>query len=333
MLEISLAPMMKVTTPLFRILIRKTSKTAILFTEMVVSSTITHVTSEKLKIILGEPEDLTVVQLGGSDAKELVEAVKILKALGWKHFNLNCGCPSERVQSGRFGAVMMLEKENVARIINNIYEETGIVISLKIRSGVDENDSFEFFSGFVEFISKNTPCDRFYVHARKCWLCGLNPKQNRNIPSLNYQFVYDVKEAFPHLFIALNGGIKDNCHDKVKNLDGLMIGRHAMEDITVFAKYENATVDMKRVIKEYIEEGSKLNPPRTKLLMPLINLRKGKRYSKQIKQVINQIIQGSVPFDEIYGMLEPFLEDSEDAFEDKKIDAFELLSAEKDISS
>ena len=309
MAEISLAPMMKYTTPLFRMLIRKTSKMAVLFTEMIVSSTVIHVSQEKLKFMLGVPEDLTVVQLGGSNPDELAKSVQILKDLGWKHFNLNCGCPSDRVQNGKFGALLMLEKENVAKIINKIYQETGIIISLKIRVGVDENDSFEFFKGFVDYIATHSPCTKFYVHARKCWLCGLNPKQNRNIPPLNYQFVYDLKEMYPHLFISLNGGIKENFHDKIKNLDGLMIGRYAVDDISVFAKYENASVDIKTIIKEYIEEGCQLMPPRTKLMMPLINLRKGKTHATSLKQTINYIIQHNVSYDEIYPMIEPFLSD------------------------
>jgi tRNA-dihydrouridine synthase A len=305
--EISLAPMMKYTTPQFRMLVRKISRTAVLFTEMIVSSTVIHVTQEKLRFMLGDPEDLTVVQLGGSDPSELSQTVKILKELGWKHFNLNCGCPSERVQNGKFGALLMLEKENVADIINRVYDENGIVISLKIRIGVDEHDSFEFFRDFVHFISTNSPCNKFYVHARKCWLCGLNPKQNRNVPALNYQFVYDLKSLYPHLFISLNGGLKDNFIDHIKNLNGVMIGRHAVDDICIFAKYENSTIDLKVVIKEYLEEGSKLNPPKTKLLMPLINLRKGKTHSTVLKQTINQIIQQNIPYNQIFQIIEPFI--------------------------
>lgn len=306
--EISLAPMMKITTPYFRMLVRKTAPKAILFTEMVVASTVTHVTDEKINIILGDPEDMTVVQLGGSDPDEISNAVQILKKIGWKEFNLNCGCPSDRVQSGKFGAVLMLEKENVGNIINTVFRDTGVVLSLKIRTGVDKHDSFDFFKGFVEYISLNTPCTKFYVHARKCWLKGLSPKQNRNVPALNYQFVYDIKSMFPHLFISLNGGIKTNDWDKIKNLDGLMIGRHAWDNIKTFSHYERSNIDMKTVVKEYIEEAVKHNPPKYKILMPLINYRKGRSLSKAFKQTINEILHSDVPLDSIYSMIDPFID-------------------------
>ena len=309
MVEISLAPMMKYTTPLFIMLLRKTSKNAILFTEMIVSSTVIHVTHEELKFMLGDPEDSTVVQLGGSNAEELSQAVKILKSIRWTHFNLNFGCPSERVQNGRFGAILMLEKENVADIINRIYEDNRIVTSLKIRIGVDEHDSFEFFIDFVHYISTTTPCLKFYIHARKCWLCRLNPKQNRNVPALNYQFFYDLKTLYPHLFISLNGGLKDNFIEHIKNLDGAMLGRHAVEDIFVFAKHEQVDVYIKIAIKKYIEEASQLTPPMTKLMMTLINLRKGKTNATVLKQTFNKIIREKVPYDQVYQMIEPYLSD------------------------
>lgn len=308
MVEISLAPMMKITTPQFRTLIRKLSQNAVLFTEMIVSSTVVNVSRERLRIMLGDPEHGTVVQLGGSDPKEISESVRVLKSIGWTSFNLNCGCPSGRVQSGRFGAVLMMEKENVADIVKEVYRATGDVLSLKIRTGVDDHDSFEFLSGFVGFVSAHTPCFKFYVHARKCWLKGLNPKQNRNVPLLNYQFVYDLKECFPHLFISLNGGLKDNCLDKLQNLDGLMIGRHAWNDIRVFSSYEGCKPDMKLALKEYFEDVAKTNPPRYKVMMPLINYRKGRSQAKVFKQLINEILHSEASYDEVYEMILPFID-------------------------
>lgn len=308
MVEISLAPMMKITTPQFRLLIRKTSQSAVLFTEMVVSSTVVNVSAEKLRFMLGDPEQSTVVQIGGSNAREIAKSVQILKDIGWTSFNLNCGCPSDRVQSGKFGAILMTEKETVADIINEVYQTTGDVLSLKIRTGVDEHDSFDFFSGFVGFISAHTPCLKFYVHARKCWLTGLNPKQNRNVPPLNYQFVYDLKSTFPHLFISLNGGIKDNCLDKLKNLDGLMIGRHAFNNIKVFSSYENIQPDMKLVVRTYFMDATRNNPPKYKVLMPLINYRKGRSLTKVFKQLINDILHKEISYDQMYEHIEPFID-------------------------
>jgi len=311
--EISLAPMLKVTTPLFRLLIRKTSKSVVLFTEMIVSSTVVNVTPEKLKIILGSPEDATVVQLGGSDPLEVARSVEILVAVGWKHFNLNCGCPSERVKSGKFGAVLMLEKERVAAIVNAVYERTGIVLSLKIRTGVDENDTFEFLKGFVEHVSTHSPCFKFYIHARKCWLCGLNPKQNRTVPALNYECVYRLKRDLPHLFISLNGGIKADGMELVDNLDGLMIGRYACENLKVFndvygGGHEREALDMKEIVRTYLVEAAELEPPMFRVIMPLINIRKGQRHSKEFKQTINRIMHSGMPYDEIFAHLEPYLD-------------------------
>lgn len=305
--ELSLAPMLKVTTPFFRMLMRKISKDVILFTEMIVSSTVIHVSLEKLQFILGFPEEHTVVQIGGSNPEEVAKSVQILKELGWKHFNLNCGCPSDRVQSGKFGAILMLDKINVANIINTVFKTTGIIISLKIRTGVDLNDSYEFFKDFIDYIVSNTPCFKFYVHARKCWLQGLSPKQNRNTPPLCYNYVYTIKREYPNIFIALNGGIKENGMELLENLDGLMIGRAAYDNIEIFNNIFNISINMKDVIKEYIEEASKYNPPKYKVLMPLIHYRKGKELNKVYKQTINEIIHNNIPFDQIYNMLEPFI--------------------------
>lgn len=210
MVEISLAPMIKVTTPQFRLLIRKLSPQTILFTEMIADAAVSHASTEKLESILGRPDPLTVVQVGDHEPEKVADAVGRLVSLGWGAFNLNCGCPSDRVQSGKFGAVLMRDAANVAAIVNEVYSRTGCVLSLKIRTGVDELDSFEFFHGFVKHITDTSPCARFYVHARKCWLHGLSPRQNRTVPPLNYQYVYDLKAAMPHLFVCLNGGIRED---------------------------------------------------------------------------------------------------------------------------
>lgn len=239
MVEISLAPMLKITSPQFRLLSRKISKTTILFTEMIVSAAVVHASLERLMEILGRPNPRTVVQIGGADPEETAEAVKRLAGIGWESFNLNCGCPSSRVQAGRFGAVLMKDPVGVAAVINSVYRTTGHVLSLKIRTGVDEFDTFAFLEGFVEYISTHTPCSRFYVHARKCWLSGVSPRQNRTIPPLNYPAVYSLKTRFPHLFIALNGGIGENGLEVIGNLDGLMIGRRAVDNIAVFRHFEH----------------------------------------------------------------------------------------------
>lgn len=315
--EISLAPMLKVTTPQFRLLIRKISPTTVLFTEMIVSMAVMHVSDEKLQTMLGQPDPLTVVQLGGSSPSEVAAAVERLVALGWSNFNLNCGCPSDRVQSGSFGAVLMRDQKSVAAIINEVYNHTGHVLSLKIRTGVDELDSFEFFRGFVQHIIANTPCMRFYVHARKCWLNGVSPKQNRTVPPLNYQFVYDLKAAFPHIFISLNGGLKEDCIDKLQNLDGLMIGRHAVDNPLVFKRLEDQlenkaccsrAMTLKQAVKNYLLDASTFLCSRSKILIPLNNLRKGMFNNKEYRSQLNSMIRSHHTLEEVYTHIEKYVE-------------------------
>lgn len=291
MTELSLAPMMKITTPQFRRLVRRISSHVVLFTEMIVSSTVIHASQDKLIEMLGVADNSTVVQIGGSNPDEIAMSVKRLKDMGWVYFNLNCGCPSERVKYGRFGASLMLYPEIIIEIINQTYKETGVVLSLKIRTGVDENDNYEFLYQFAKLISEKTKCWQFYIHARKCWLKGLSPKQNRNVPPLNYDAVYRLKEDMPHLFISLNGGIKENGLEKVKNLDGLMIGRHAYENITIFNEMINEKRSIADDIISYIKDEINMGTTNTRLLSPLINLRKGKKQNKEFRRIIGELIK------------------------------------------
>lgn len=306
--EICLAPMLRITTPQFRLLMRKISPQTLLFTEMIVAATVTHASAEKLHSILGVPDGLTVVQVGGADPDEIARSVAILKAMGWRSFNLNCGCPSDRVQSGKFGAVLMLDPALVAEIINEVHRQTGEVLSLKIRTGVDDHDTFDFFRGFVEYVITHTPCTRFYVHARKCWLSGVSPKHNRNVPPLNYQFLYDIKALHPHLFISLNGGVKENSMDKLKNLDGLMIGRHAVENIGIFNIYGQQCSGLKLPVKAYLEEVGTHSCSRSRMLLPLNNIRKGRALNKAFRVVLNQMIRSDFGMEEVYEHIKDFIE-------------------------
>ncbi|KAL6122264.1 hypothetical protein NUSPORA_00731 [Nucleospora cyclopteri] len=306
--ELSLAPMLKVTTPCFRILMRKISEDVILFTEMIVSYTVENVSEDKLKWLLGQPEDQTVVQLGGSDSTSISNAVKRLVNLGFKHFNLNCGCPSDRVQKGTFGAILMKHKEIVSDIINRVYDDNKVVLSLKTRIGVDEQEGFEFLSSFVKHIVQNTRCRTFYIHARKCWLKGLNPKQNRNIPPLSYPTVYRLKEEFPDTFISLNGGLKASNIEKIGNCNGIMIGREAWNNLFVFNQIRNRKVDITKVVVDYLREAHSFNYSRSKILNPLQNIRKGKGNNKIFRKALNECIQGELTVEEVIEKLKLFLE-------------------------
>lgn len=232
-MEISLAPMLDVTTPYFRKFIRQYCKETVLFTEMIVCDFI--INSKDFMRKLRFLDEKTVIQLGGSCPEKFVEAIGILKKNKINNrINLNCGCPSERVKNGCFGAVLMKNADKVIDIINETEKRTGVLMSIKMRNGVDEFDSFEFFEEFVEKIKNKSNCREFYVHARKCWLNGLSPSQNRSIPPINYDFAYKIKEKHPDLKIYLNGQVDDL--NLVKNLDGVMIGRQAMKDILIFHK-------------------------------------------------------------------------------------------------
>lgn len=320
MIELSVAPMLKVTTPQFRLLMRKINPTVILFTEMIVANTVIYASDAKIQTILGQPDERTIVQVGGSAPEELATAVEKLMALGWSEFNLNCGCPSSRVQSGRFGAILMRDVDTVIDIINTVQQRTKVVLSLKIRTGVDELDSYEWLHNFVKQVSKRTPCHKFYIHARKCWLNGVNPKQNRTIPPLNYPFVYRLKGDFPHLFIVLNGGIKDNGLDLLGNLDGLMIGRYAVDDVMIF-NYYNKLLDIvlgestnshalpgeRSAIQGYLEESANFSCSKSKILLPLNNIRRGRHDNKKYRNMLSELIRTDLPFASIISQIDDYL--------------------------
>ncbi|TBU12655.1 tRNA dihydrouridine synthase [Hamiltosporidium tvaerminnensis] len=236
---LSLAPMLKVTTPNFRKLLSIISPTAILFTEMIVDNTIINNDNDYILNKIGLPTTNTVVQLGGSDPQKIILAVQKLKLLGFKNFNLNCGCPSTKVKKGCFGAILMKNVQTIINIINTTHQYTNTVLSIKCRIGVDEHDTYSWFKNFISQIFCHTPCRIFYVHARKCWLNGISPKDNRNIPQLKYEYLYQLKSEFPDIFIHLNGNIKviQDIH-KIYNLDGLMIGRAAVKNVFIFKQIE-----------------------------------------------------------------------------------------------
>lgn len=337
--EISLAPMMDVTTAHFRRFIRLTSETAVLFTEMIVSNTVIHIPRDKLKEKLGEYDDKTVVQIGGSDAIQIVEAVRILQGLGYGMFNLNCGCPSSRVKKGSFGAVLMLNKELVAEIINMVYKETGEVLSLKIRTGVDDDDGISFLGEFVGYIRKNTPNRTFYIHARKCWLEGLSPDQNRRLPPLDYDSVYEIKKLYPELRIILNGSISENNLDRISGLDGAMVGREAIRNAFVFwdidqkldAGYEvemwndsketypldtsmrriecnedhksKRTQKIHSVVKQYFEGFSPSIQLKPAHILPIMNLMRGKKGCKAYRRKLNSALIQQIRLSEVYPLI------------------------------
>ncbi len=220
--------MMEWTDRHCRYLHRLMSRETLLFTEMVTSPAL--VRGGALHLLDFSPEEHPVaVQLGGSDPMELAAAARICEEHGYDEVNLNCGCPSDRVQSGAFGAVLMKSPELVADCVTAMREAVDLPVTLKCRIGVDDQVPRDILPDFLEKISA-AGCTRVTIHARMAWLQGLSPKENRDIPPLDYDLVFDMKQAFPDLHISLNGGVQDldtAVELLDRGLDGVMIGRSA----------------------------------------------------------------------------------------------------------
>jgi len=222
--KLSVAPMLDWTDRHCRYFYRIMSKQTVLYTEMVTTGAILFGKGDYLGF--NNEEHPLVLQLGGSDAKALTECAKKAEQLGYDEININVGCPSDRVQNGRFGACLMAEPELVAECVSSMKSAVNIPITVKSRIGIDDLDSFEFLHTFIDVVAK-AGCDHFIIHARKAWLTGLSPKQNRDVPPLDYARVYKIKQAFPQLEISINGGIKTfaEANEHLQHLDGVMIGR------------------------------------------------------------------------------------------------------------
>jgi tRNA-dihydrouridine synthase A len=226
----SVAPMMDWTDRHCRAFHRILTRRALLYTEMVTSAAIMHGKREKL-LGFSPAEHPMALQLGGSDPGELAEAASIGEAFGYDEINLNVGCPSDRVQAGRFGACLMAEPELVAACIGAIREAVRVPVTVKCRIGIDDQDSEADFTRFIDTVA-DAGCTVFIVHARKAWLKGLSPRQNRDVPPLDYPRVYRLKAARPDLTIAINGGIADldEAQAHLAHVDGVMLGRAAYQN-------------------------------------------------------------------------------------------------------
>jgi tRNA-dihydrouridine synthase A len=200
---------------------------AVLYTEMVTTGAILHGDRDYL-LEFDPAEHPLALQLGGSDAVELARCAQIAQARGYDEVNLNVGCPSDRVQKGRFGACLMREPALVRDCVTAMMDAVAIPITVKTRLGVDELDSYSYFSDFVHQVAQSG-CHVFAVHARKAWLSGLSPKQNRDVPELRYDWVYRLKQESPELTVILNGGVSTPAEVSahLEKLDGVMLGRAA----------------------------------------------------------------------------------------------------------
>ncbi|MGB7204787.1 MAG: tRNA dihydrouridine(20/20a) synthase DusA [Anderseniella sp.] len=234
----SVAPMMDWTDRHCRVFHRSLTSRALLYTEMVTTGAVIHGDRQRL-LGFDKSEHPVALQLGGSEPGELAEACRIGEDFGYDEINLNCGCPSDRVQSGRFGACLMAEPDTVARGVEAMRKAVEVPVTVKCRIGIDDQDSEKDFTRFINTVA-NVGCTTFIVHARKAWLNGLSPRENRDVPPLDYERVYRLKAARPDLHITINGGIEtlQDAKAHLTHVDGVMLGRSAYQHPWLLAKVD-----------------------------------------------------------------------------------------------
>ncbi len=236
--KICIAPMMDWTDRHDRYFLRLISKHAGLYTEMINANAL--VKGKALHLLEYNPEEhFVALQLGGSEPAVLAEAAKLGESFGYDEINLNVGCPSERVQSGSFGACLMLEPNLVRDCVAAMSEAVSIPVTVKCRIGVDKEMDYDFFKNFINVVREGG-CNTFIVHARNAWLKGLSPKENRTIPPLRYDMVYRLKDECPDLKIIINGGIKtyEEIDEHLKHVDGVMLGREAYHNPYILSEVD-----------------------------------------------------------------------------------------------
>jgi len=269
-----------------RYFLRLISQRIFLYSEMVTTGAILYGSQAKV-LDFNTEEHPIALQLAGSDPTALALSAQIGESWGYDEINLNVGCPSDRVQSGKFGACLMAEPHLVAECISAIKESVSIPVSIKHRLGIDDLDSYDLLVKFVDIISK-AGCNLFIVHARKAFLKGLNPKENRDIPPLMYDRVYQLKQDFPHLIIIINGGIKtiNDMQQHLKQVDGVMIGRAAYENPYMLATVDQLIFGEPTPIKSRCEI--------LKELLPYIEQQRKDVHLKHISRHILNLFQGQI---------------------------------------
>jgi tRNA-dihydrouridine synthase A len=251
--RLSIAPMMDRTDRHCRYFLRLITRRALLYTEMIPTGAILQ--GLRARALRFDPAEHPVaLQLGGADPDELARAAEFGEAAGYDEINLNVGCPSDRVQSARFGACLMAEPELVAASVRAMREAVGVPVTVKTRIGIDQQDSYDFLRGFVEAVAA-AGCGTIIVHARKAWLSGLSPKENREIPPLRYELVHRLKQDFPELEVILNGGLRtpERARSELAHLDGVMLGREAYQNPFALAAWERELYDSDEPLPERAE--------------------------------------------------------------------------------
>lgn len=294
--QISIAPMMDWTDRHCRYFHRLIAPSVQLYTEMVTTGALINGDAERF-LRFSEQEHPIVLQLGGSEPDDLAISAKMGQDAGYDEINLNCGCPSERVQSGAFGACLMKEPELVRDCIKKMIQVVDIPVTVKCRIGIDDSNDYEFLEKFISIVADGG-CKTFIIHARKAWLKGLSPKENREVPPLQYDIAAQIKAAFPELTFPVNGGIRtiDDAKDKLSRFDGIMIGREAYQHPWFLRSLEEEFFDttnlpsQKQVVEAmipYIHKQAKLyETPIKSITRHMIGLFQGTPGARKWRQAI-----------------------------------------------
>ena len=292
---LSVAPMMDWTDRHCRYFHRILSPNSLLYTEMVTTGALLY--GDRQRFLLRDDfEQDVVLQLGGSDPSAMAKSAQFAQEAGFQQVNINVGCPSDRVQNGRIGACLMAEADLVAQCVIEMKEKVDIPVTVKTRIGIDNKDSLAFLLDFVGTVAEGG-CDTFIVHARKAILKGLSPKENRTIPPLNYERVYQLKEEFPSLTLMINGGINgiDDIQQHLKRLDGVMIGREAYHNPFFLAQIEQqlfseplvTRVDVLERFMPYIEKQLSLGVPLRHITRHMLGLFAGQPGGKHWRRYLS----------------------------------------------
>ncbi|MCX7114895.1 MAG: tRNA dihydrouridine(20/20a) synthase DusA [Gammaproteobacteria bacterium] len=294
---LSIAPMVNWTNTHFRRLMRLIAPQALLYTEMEPLQAVLR--RKKTSVHFDIAEHPIALQLGGSDLAGLVESVNIAQEIGFDEVNLNLGCPSKKVQQGRFGACLMKEGDHVAACITAMKHEARIPVTVKMRIGVDEWDSLDFFLNLATQLV-DAGVDKLIIHARSAWLKGLNPKQNRTAPPLKYDYVYALKQRFPQLPVIINGQVDDieKVQAHLAQVDGVMIGRlacrqpYALADIHRVLHPETPILSPKEVVHTYLDyayQQASEGEPFPRLCRPLFSMAHGEAHAKRWKHALMRV--------------------------------------------
>jgi tRNA-dihydrouridine synthase A len=309
--------MMDRTDRHLRYLLRLLAPHARLYTEMVTARALLHGDAERL-LCFDEAEHPVALQLGGSEPDELALAARLGAAAGYDEINLNVGCPSDRVQAGCFGAALMLEPKRVAACVSAMRAAVDVPVTVKTRLGVDHHDSYEFVRDFVGEAAA-AGCATFIVHARKAWLSGLSPKQNREIPPLDYGRVQRLKRELPALNVVINGGFVtiEESVAQLAHVDGVMIGRAAYQDSWLLARLDAqlhggrapAEADVLARFERYVARELARGTPLKAMTRHLLGMRSGRAGGRRWRRELGLLTEGSRGLDELRGLVHAFMTD------------------------